>query len=100
MENNNLDVFCAFFFAKPGSLHFGMGSQAMGSQAVGFQAMGSQGMGSQAMGSKAIGSQASIIFWIMGSEYSGLPVWRFPNTVVSLYGVFIYFSGASQFEVL
>ena len=33
----------------------------------------------------------SIIFWTMGSEHSGLPVWHFPNTVVSLYGVFFTF---------
>ena len=25
-------------------------------------------------------------FWIMGSEHSGFPAWRFPNTMVSLYG--------------
>ena len=34
------------------------------------------------------------------SEHSGLPVWRFPNTVVSLYGIFHVASGASQSEVL
>ena len=34
------------------------------------------------------------------SEHSCLPVWRFPNTVVSLYGMFKLFPGASQSEVV
>ena len=34
------------------------------------------------------------------SEHSGLPVWRFPNTVVSLYGFLFYFPGASQSEAV
>ena len=30
--------------------------------------------------------------WIMRWEYNGLPVWRFPNTVVSLHRMFEIFS--------
>ena len=26
--------------------------------------------------------------WIMGWEYNGLPVWRFPNSLVCLHGMF------------
>ena len=38
--------------------------------------------------------------WIMGWEYSGLPLWRFQNTVVSPYGICfslteVYFLGFS-----
>ena len=42
----------------------------------------------------------SIIFWTMGSKHSGLPVWRFQNTVVSLDGVVFIFPGPSQSEVI
>ena len=39
----------------------------------------------------------SIILWTMGSEYSGLPVWRFPNTGVSLYSMFeIFYLGQAN----
>ena len=32
-----------------------------------------------------------MISWIMGSQHSGSPVWRFQNTVASLYGVIFHF---------
>ena len=72
-------ILCTFC-AKPGSLHFGMVSGGRECMIQAFCVTG----------------------WVdhMVSEHSGLPVWRFPNTVVSLYGVFIDFPGASQFEVV
>ena len=44
------------------------------------------------------GDAVGITFVYHGIKNSGLPVWRFQNTVASLYGVFV--PGPSQSEVV